>query len=663
MSLNQLTVTYEEIQSLVPYARNARTHSKRQIRQIADSIHAFGFTNPVLVNRSRRIIAGHGRVDAAKLLGMKSVPTICLENLNEDQIRAYILADNRLAEKAGWDNSILAIELQHLTSVDLGFDVSITGFEVGEIDLILQEAAAAEEKEEEEPVEISSGPAITKPGDIWLLGDHRLMCGDALEESTYSALMNGQKADVVFADPPYNVKIDGNVCGKGAKQITFNQVDVARAADYAAEDADVTLQLHQVLWPQLEAMPRLKDLYESIEQPLVPVLYRMERTGVLVDRELLKKQSAELAARMLELQSQAHIEAGGAFNVDSPKQLQEILFGKLGIPVIRKTPTGQPSTAEDVLEELAASYPLPKLILEYRGVAKLKSTYTDKLPEQINPQTGRIHTSYHQAVAATGRLSSSDPNLQNIPIRTSEGRRIRQAFVAPPGHSLVAADYSQIELRIMAHLSGDASLLKAFAEDRDVHLATAAEVFGLPLNTVTADQRRSAKAINFGLIYGMSAFGLARQLSIGRSEAQKYVDLYFERYPGVKRYMDETKQKARDAGFVETIFGRRLYLPEILSRNQALRQYAERSAINAPMQGTAADIIKRAMIEVDAWLQTSKAPARLIMQVHDELVLEVADAAVDTVVRQVRQHMVRAAELSVPLKVDVGIGRNWDEAH
>jgi DNA polymerase-1 len=454
-----------------------------------------------------------------------------------------------------------------------------------------------------------------------------------------------------------------DVCGKGAKQITFNQVDVARATEYAAEDSDVTLQLHQALWPQLEAIPRLKDLYESIEQPLVAVLYRMERTGVLVDRELLKKQSAELAARMLELQSQAHIEAGGAFNVDSPKQLQEILFGKLGIPVIRKTPTGQPSTAEDVLEELAASYPLPKLILEYRGVAKLKSTYTDKLPEQINPQTGRIHTSYHQAVAATGRLSSSDPNLQNIPIRTPEGRRIRQAFVAPLGSSLVAADYSQIELRIMAHLSGDASLLKAFAEDRDVHQATAAEVFGIPLDTVTADQRRSAKAINFGLIYGMSAFGLARQLSTGRSEAQKYVDLYFERYPGVKRYMDETKQKARDHGFVETIFGRRLYLPEILSRNQALRQYAERSAINAPMQGTAADIIKRAMIEVDAWLRTSKVPARLIMQVHDELVLEVADAAVDTVVQQVRQHMVRAAELRVPLKVDVGIGRNWDEAH
>jgi DNA polymerase I len=453
------------------------------------------------------------------------------------------------------------------------------------------------------------------------------------------------------------------VCGKGAKQITFNQVDVDRATEYAAEDADVTLQLHQALWPQLEALPRLKDLYESIEQPLVPVLYRMERAGVLVDRELLRKQSGELAARMLELQALAHAEAGGTFNVDSPKQLQEILFVKLGIPVIRKTPTGQPSTAEDVLEELAETHALPKLILEYRGIAKLKSTYTDKLPEQIDPHTGRIHTSYHQAVAATGRLSSTDPNLQNIPIRTPEGRRIRQAFVAAPGHYLVAADYSQIELRIMAHLSGDASLLTAFAEDRDVHQATAAEVFGLPLQNVTADQRRSAKAINFGLIYGMSAFGLAKQLGVSRGEAQKYVDLYFERYPGVRRYMDETKQKARDAGFVETLFGRRLYLPEILSRNQALRQYAERSAINAPMQGTAADIIKRAMIQVDAWLRSSKAKARLIMQVHDELVLEVPDEAVVELVQQIRDHMAHAAELKVPLKVDVGIGRNWDEAH
>jgi DNA polymerase I len=454
-----------------------------------------------------------------------------------------------------------------------------------------------------------------------------------------------------------------DVAGKGAKQITFNQVDVDRATEYSAEDADVTLQLHRTLWPQIEALPTLKSVYETIEQPLVPVLYRMERTGVLVDRELLKTQSSELAARMLELQAQAHAEAGGVFNVDSPKQLQEILFGKMGIPVMRKTPTGQPSTAEDVLEELAATYPLPKLILEYRGVAKLKSTYTDTLPEQIDRATGRIHTSYHQAVAATGRLSSMDPNLQNIPIRTPEGRRIRQAFIAPPGHSLVAADYSQIELRIMAHLSGDASLLQAFAEDRDVHQATAAEVFATPLDKVSADQRRSAKAINFGLMYGMSAFGLARQLGIGRGDAQRYMDLYFERYPGVKRYMEETRRQARETGFVETVFGRRLYLPEIQSRNAALRQYAERSAINAPMQGTAADIIKRAMIDVDAWLQSSRTPARLIMQVHDELVLEVADQAVPTIAAQLRTHMARAAALAVPLKVDVGIGRNWDEAH
>jgi DNA polymerase-1 len=454
-----------------------------------------------------------------------------------------------------------------------------------------------------------------------------------------------------------------DITGKGAKRIAFNQVDVDQAAEYAAQDADATLRLHQAIWPQIEAQPKLKSVYENIEQPLVPVLQRMERTGVLVDRALLKAQSAELAARMLELQSQAHREAGGVFNVDSPKQLQEILFGKLGIPVMRKTPTGQPSTAEDVLEELAATYPLPKLILEYRGMAKLKSTYTDNLPLQINPATGRIHTSYHQAVAATGRLSSQDPNLQNIPIRTQEGRRIRQAFVAPPSHSLVAADYSQIELRIMAHLSGDASLLRAFAEDRDVHQATAAEVFGLAPDAVSADQRRSAKAINFGLMYGMSAFGLARQLGIARGDAQKYMDLYFERYPGVRRYMEETRRQARETGYVETVFGRRLYLPEIQSRNAALRQYAERSAINAPMQGTAADIIKRAMIEVDAWLTSSRVAARLIMQVHDELVLEVADEAVESLVGQIRTHMVRAADLSVPLKVDVGVGRNWDEAH
>jgi DNA polymerase-1 len=454
-----------------------------------------------------------------------------------------------------------------------------------------------------------------------------------------------------------------DVAGKGAKQIAFNHVAVDRAAEYSASDADLTLRLHETLRRQLEAQPRLRDVYDTIEQPLAPVLYRMERAGVLVDRELLKVQSAELAGRMHELQSRAHAEAGGEFNVDSPKQLQEILFGKLGIPVTRKTPTGQPSTAEDVLEELAATYPLPKLILEYRGVAKLKSTYTDKLPLQIDPATGRIHTSYRQAVAATGRLSSTDPNLQNIPIRTLEGRRIRQAFIAAPGHSLIAADYSQIELRIMAHLSGDPNLLRAFAEDRDVHQATAAEVFGVALDEVSADQRRSAKAINFGLMYGMSAFGLARQLGIGRGEAQKYMDLYFERYPGVRRYMEETRRQARETGFVETVFGRRLYLPEIQSRNAALRQYAERSAINAPMQGTAADIIKRAMIDVDAWLQSSRAPARLIMQVHDELVLEAADQAVQSLVGQLLTHMSQAADLSVPLQVDVGVGRNWDEAH
>jgi DNA polymerase I len=454
-----------------------------------------------------------------------------------------------------------------------------------------------------------------------------------------------------------------DLVGKGAKQITFGQVDVQRAADYAGQQADVTLKLHRALWPQLEAAPRLETLYDTIEQPLSPVLYRMERAGVLVDRALLRAQSSELAARMAELQELAHAAAGGVFNVDSPKQLQEILFGKLGIPVVRKTPTGQPSTAEDVLEELALSYDLPRLILEYRGVSKLKSTYTDKLPEQINERTGRIHTCYQQTVAATGRLSSSDPNLQNIPIRTAEGRRIRQAFIASEGYSLVAADYSQIELRIMAHLSSDASLLKAFAEDRDIHQATAAEVLGLPAGEVSADQRRSAKAVNFGLIYGMSAFGLARQLGISRGDAQRYVDLYFERYPGVKRYMDETRAQARERGYVETVFGRRLYLPEIRSRNAAMRQYAERSAINAPMQGTAADIIKRAMIEVDAWLGETHARARLIMQVHDELVLEVADEAVETIAARLKEHMIAAADLAVPLKVDVGIGRHWDEAH
>ena len=454
-----------------------------------------------------------------------------------------------------------------------------------------------------------------------------------------------------------------DVAGKGAKQLTFNQIDLETAAPYAAEDADITLQLHTAIWKQLGDEPALLSVYKDIEQPLVPILLEMEENGVLVDRKMLSVQSAELANRMIELEAKAHELAGGPFNLGSPKQLQQILFEQLELPVIRKTPKGQPSTAEDVLVELASDYELPAVIIEYRGVSKLRSTYTEKLPLQIAESTGRIHTSYHQAVAATGRLSSTDPNLQNIPIRTPEGRRIRQAFVAPEGHVLLAADYSQIELRIMAHLSGDAGLLKAFAGEKDVHRATAAEVFGLSLDEVSDDQRRSAKAINFGLMYGMSAFGLAKQLGITRGEAQEYVDLYFDRYPGVKGYMDDIRHTASEKGYVETVFGRRLYLPEINARNANRRQYAERSAINAPMQGTAADIIKRAMIRVHAWLQDEKPDARMIMQVHDELVFEVADSAVDAVRDKVVALMSGAAELAVPLRVDAGTGANWDQAH
>jgi DNA polymerase I len=453
------------------------------------------------------------------------------------------------------------------------------------------------------------------------------------------------------------------VAGRGAKQITFDQVPLDKASGYASEVADITLRLHQVLWPQLEATPSLARLYEACEQPLVPVLLAMEHHGVLVDREQLRAQSREFAHSMQELVLQAHREAGHEFNIESPKQLQQILFERLQLPVKRKTPTGQPSTAEDVLEELAESYPLPRIVLEYRALAKLKSTYTDKLPELVNAKTGRIHTNYAQAVAATGRLSSVEPNLQNIPVRRAEGRRIRQAFVAPPGCMLLAADYSQIELRIMAHLSGDESLRAAFAEDRDVHQTTAAEVFGVALASVTADHRRTAKVINFGLIYGMSPFGLARNLGIERSAAQAYVERYFQRYPGVRRFMDNTRVQARERGYVETVFGRRLYLPDIRSANAQLRQYAERSAINAPMQGTAADIIKRAMISVDAWCRRDEVPARLIMQVHDELVLEVRADATAEVGEAVRTHMVEAASLSVPLRVDIGAGANWDEAH
>ena len=454
-----------------------------------------------------------------------------------------------------------------------------------------------------------------------------------------------------------------DVAGKGARQLTFNQVDLEQAAPYAAEDAEITLRLHEHLWGELKKTPSLQSVYENIEQPLVPVLLGMEEIGVLLDRDMLRKQSSALAKSMLELESAAHELAGGPFNLGSPKQLQEILFGELGLPVIRSTPKGQPSTAEDVLQELANDFDLPRVILEYRSVAKLKSTYTDKLPEQISPATGRIHTSYHQAVAATGRLSSTDPNLQNIPIRTPEGRKIRQAFVPPDGYVLLAADYSQIELRIMAHLSGDEGLLGAFRDDLDVHAATAAEVFDLSVDEVTTDHRRSAKAINFGLMYGMSAFGLGKQLGISRGQAQEYVDLYFDRYPGVKQFMDDIREKARQEGFVETEFGRRLYLPEINDRNMQRRQYAERSAINAPMQGTAADIIKRAMIAVQNWLDQTGAPAKMIMQVHDELVLEVAEKSLQEVRAEVVALMAGAADLSVPLKVDAGSGSNWDEAH
>jgi DNA polymerase-1 len=454
-----------------------------------------------------------------------------------------------------------------------------------------------------------------------------------------------------------------DVAGKGSKQISFSQVDLARACEYAAEDADVTLRLHQALQPQLEAQPALQRVYAEIEMPLVPVLARIERRGVLIDADLLKRQSRELRQRMHEVTRRAHALAGHGFSLDSPKQLQAVLFEELKLPIVARTSTGQASTAEDALEELAQAHELPRAIVEYRGYAKLVSTYTEKLPEQINPVTGRVHTSFHQAVAATGRLSSSDPNLQNIPIRTEEGRRIRRAFVAPPGFAIVAADYSQIELRIMAHLSRDAGLLRAFRDGLDVHRATAAEVFGVAPDAVEPNQRRAAKAINFGLMYGMGAHGLARQLAIGRGEAQQYMDLYFARYPGVRDYMQATREQARRDGYVETLFGRRLYLNDIRARNQAARAGAERAAINAPMQGTAADIIKRAMIAIDAWLEPRQADAAMILQVHDELVLEVREALVPEISAGLRERMSAAAELAVPLEVDIGVGPNWDEAH
>ena len=455
-----------------------------------------------------------------------------------------------------------------------------------------------------------------------------------------------------------------DIAGKGAKQLTFDQIPLEQAGPYAAEDADITLRLHQTLWPKLQAIPGLARVLTDIEMPLVPVLARIERQGALVDARLLGEHSRELGARLVELEREAFALAGEEFNLGSPKQLGVILYEKLGLPVLSKTAKGQASTAEAVLAELAEQdFALPKVLMQYRTLSKLKSTYTDRLPEQINPRTGRIHTSYHQAVTATGRLSSSDPNLQNIPIRTAEGRRIRQAFIAPPGYQLVAADYSQIELRIMAHLAQDEGLLYAFRHNMDVHRATAAEVFGVELEQVSADQRRSAKAINFGLIYGMSAFGLAKQIGCDRKQAQDYIDRYFHRYPGVLAYMERTREQASVQGYVETLFGRRLYLPEIRSSNQGLRKAAERTAINAPMQGTAADIMKRAMVRVDDWLGSSRVDARVILQVHDELVLEVREDQLQQVREGVCQLMSAAAELSVPLLVEAGVGNNWDEAH
>jgi DNA polymerase-1 len=460
-----------------------------------------------------------------------------------------------------------------------------------------------------------------------------------------------------------NIKYS-DVAGKGAKQLSFNEVPLETAAPYAAEDADITLQLHATMWPQLTAIPALERIYTEIEIPLLTVLSDMEQTGVVIDSDMLAQQSRELAQRIVDIEQEAHRAAGQPFNLGSPKQIQQLLFDKLQLPVLAKTPKGSPSTAESVLQELALDYPLPRLILEHRSLSKLKSTYTDKLPQQVCADTGRVHTSYHQAVAATGRLSSSDPNLQNIPVRTEEGRRIRQAFVAPAGKVLLAADYSQIELRIMAHLSADKGLLQAFSEGQDVHRATAAEVFGVSAETVSSDQRRSAKAINFGLIYGMSAFGLAKQLGIARGAAQEYIDVYFARYPGVHDYMEATREQAREQGYVETVFGRRLYLPDIKARNGQLRAAAERTAINAPMQGTAADIIKRAMIDMHRWLASHHAlDITMIMQVHDELVFEVPETSVEAARIHISEHMCGAASLRVPLQVDIGVGRNWDEAH
>ncbi|MAF83287.1 MAG: DNA polymerase I [Gammaproteobacteria bacterium] len=595
-----------------------------------------------------------------------------------------------------WNNKQLTDWLQKITRAELvGFDTETTSINYMEAELVGLSLAIAEGEAVYLPVAHSypGAPQQLNRDEVleqlrpWLEDPAQAKVGhhlkyDAHILSNYGIELAGMQFDSMLESYVLNSTatrhdLDSvarkylgletisftDVAGKGVKQLRFDEVPIETAAPYAAEDADITLRLHETLWPQIAATGELEKVYTDLEQPLLAVLMRTEANGVLVDKKLLGQLSTEFATQMITVEARVHQAAGHPFNLGSPKQLQQVLFDELELPIIRKTPKGQPSTAEDVLSELAEEYELPQLILDYRSLSKLKSTYTDKLPLQIASRTGRIHTSYHQAVAATGRLSSSDPNLQNIPIRKEEGRRIRQAFIAPENYVLLAADYSQIELRIMAHISQDEGLLTAFAEDRDIHQATAAEVFDVPLDAVTTDQRRSAKAINFGLIYGMSAFGLGRQLGINRIQAQEYVDLYFSRYPGVKNYMDSTRESARETGFVETVLGRRLYLPDIDARQAQRRQYAERSAINAPMQGTAADIIKHAMITVDGWLTDSKTDARLIMQVHDELVLEVHQDHAEEVRNRVTELMCDAANLRVPLKVDAGIGKNWDEAH
>lgn len=520
----------------------------------------------------------------------------------------------------------------------------------------------------------------------WLEDDSKAKVGqhlkyDANVLNNYDIVLRGIQYDTMLESYVYNSvssrhdmdtlakKFLGHTCvsfeelaGKGKKQKTFNEIDLEQAAFYAAEDADITLRLHQAIWPKVEKTPELVSIFKDIECPLIPVLAKMEQTGALIDPELLHAQSSEIAAKLQELEIKAHEMAGESFNLSSPKQLQVILFEKLELPVIKKTPKGQPSTAEPILQELAQDYELPRLIMEHRSLSKLKSTYTDKLPEMIQ-KTGRIHTSYHQAITATGRLSSTDPNLQNIPIRTAEGRRIRQAFIAPTGYKMLAADYSQVELRIMAHLSQDKGLLDAFTKDADVHKATAAEVFEVSLDEVTTEQRRRAKAINFGLIYGMSAFGLAKQLDISRPEAAKYIKRYFERYPGVQQYMENTREGAKEKGYVETIYGRRLYLPDIKASNAMMRQAAERTAINAPMQGSAADIIKRAMIKMHDWLQSTDLDVKMIMQVHDELIFEIAEKDLDAAQAKIVDIMENSSKIDVPLLVEAGVGDNWDEAH